>query len=68
MPSWFYTAGWGALVLAGVLLETLALLDKDRGDTLSEHLWRVLSLHGIVGWMAIGAVAWAVLHIFWKMR
>lgn len=67
-PTWAYTLGWGLIVLAAVGLETLALRDKDTGDTLTEHIRAILFFHNIIWWVAAGAMAWAVLHLFFKMR
>lgn len=68
LPQWAYSVGWGALILGAVALETLALWDKDRGDTLSEHLRAILFFHNIIWWMGLGALLWAGLHIFFRMR
>ena len=34
-----WTIGWIALGLAALTLETVALINSERGDTLSEHIW-----------------------------
>lgn len=36
-----WQAGWLVLALLGLGLEGAALLNKDRGDTLSEIIWRL---------------------------
>lgn len=57
---------WGAMFL---VIEGKALVDKDRGDTLSEHIWhwfRVKDKPG--GWVArryvlAAFLAWLSLHL-----
>ena len=68
LPQWAYSTGWGAIVLTGLVLEALALWDKDRGDTLSEHIRAILFFHNIIWFAAFGMAAWALLHLFFKMR
>jgi hypothetical protein len=48
---------WGAVFL---LIEGAALLDKDPGDTLSEHVWRWLKVRG----RETGKSPWT----FWVLR
>lgn len=36
----WYTAVWLFLGAVGGITELIALVDKDRGDTLSEHVWQ----------------------------
>lgn len=40
----WYTIGWGLIAGFALALEILALWDKDRGDTLSEHVWKVFMI------------------------
>lgn len=60
LPRWSYTLGWLAWVAAFGLLEIIALVDDDRGDTLSEHVTFLLDLHpvlwllGLVGIIRLG--------------
>ena len=68
MPGWFYTTGWLMLLTLAVGLEGLALWDTDKGDTLTEHVRAILFFHNVIWFAAIGAAAWAVLHLFFKMR
>ena len=57
---------WGAMFVA---VEGKALLDKDRGDTLSEHLWAIFSIRDkSSGWLQrravlAGALTWLVAHL-----
>jgi hypothetical protein len=39
-----YTAGWIAWALMFAVIEGIALFNKSRGDTLSEHLWAWLGI------------------------
>ena len=61
-----YTWLWIAWLLAFVGIEAAALINKDKGDTLSEHIWkwfsvkegnskkrtfRMVMLGGFLGWL-----------------
>ena len=63
-----YTWLWIGWLLAFIGIETAALLNKDSGDTLSEHVWkwfsvkesssphktfRMVCLGGFLGWLVI---------------
>ena len=63
-----YTWLWIAWLLAFLGIEAAALLNKDRGDTLSEHVWkwfsvkegnsrkrtvRIATLGAFLAWLAI---------------
>jgi hypothetical protein len=37
-----FTIIWAAIGLVGGITELVALLNKRQGDTLSEHVWRVV--------------------------
>ncbi|KAB1119079.1 hypothetical protein AB0N38_18930 [Micromonospora aurantiaca] len=39
-----FTAAWVAVAAAVVVIETVALLNTRRGDTLSEHVWAWLGV------------------------
>ena len=62
LPRWFYTLGWLLWGAVGLALEAVALRDRDKGDTLSEHVRRGLRLHPLIWWMAAGAMIWAMMH------
>jgi len=68
LPKRFYTIAWLFLALFSAGLEASALLDKDPGDTLSEHIWWLFDTHAIIWWMGLGAVLWAIRHLWWKKR
>lgn len=38
-PGW--TLLWGIWIIFFVIVEAAAIYDKDPGDTLSEHVWRL---------------------------
>lgn len=63
MNTWF-TVGWITVLIAAVALEIAALVRDEGGDTASEQIWTVLSYHPIVWFVALGLVAWFVIHIF----
>ena len=37
---------WIIWLLAFIVIETITIIRKDRGDTLSEHVWKWFSLKG----------------------
>ena len=41
-----YTIGWGLWGLMFLAIEGMALIDKDKGDTLSEHVWKWIGKRG----------------------
>ena len=57
-----YLIGWVVIFGAGTLWELRALIDKRRGDTLSETVW-VAVRHGKVPRLAVLAImVWVTLH------
>lgn len=68
LPAWFYPAAWVAWGLMFAAIEAIALIDRDRGDTLSEWVWRVLGFHQVIWWMGAGALVWLVLHFLLKWK
>ena len=63
-----YTWLWIAWLLAFIGIEAAALINKDKGDTLSEHIWkwfsvkegdsnrrtfRMVMLGGFLGWLVV---------------
>lgn len=56
-----FTLGWIVLFVLGGILEAVAVLNKRKGDTLSEHTWELLEKRGlrvifVCGW------AWLTVH------
>lgn len=49
-----YTIAWIAWGIIFVITEGIALADRDRGDTLSEHVWKWFRVKGAMptktGW------------------
>jgi len=64
-----YTVAWIMWGLMFAAIEGAALFDKDRGDTLSEHVWSWFSVKDKgVGWKqrraALGAfLTWLTTHL-----
>ena len=56
----WYTAGWVLWIVLFAALETAALVDRRRGDTLSEHTWDWFCLRG----GKAGRSRWCVLRRF----
>jgi hypothetical protein len=51
-----FTVAWVLLGAAVAVIEGLALVNRKKGDTLSEHVWAVMKL---------GRAARVVLVLFW---
>lgn len=68
--SW-YTVAWLAWIAAFALVEGKALLSKQRGDTLSEHIWawfrvkdpRPTVLTWVLRSVLLVFLAWLTLHL-----
>ena len=68
LPTWFYIAAWIAWAFMFVAIETLAILDPGKGDTLTEKVRLLLSLHPVVWFAGAGMAVWAVGHLWLKWR
>jgi len=55
------TIAWSIWAAAGLLLELIALHDKKKGDTLSEHVWSLFRRPFIYA-MGAGLLVWMLLH------
>jgi hypothetical protein len=66
LPDSFYTIGWVIWVGWFVILEGASLIDKDPGDTFTEHLRRWGNLRGMDRWVKIRRAALA-LGIVWLL-
>lgn len=64
----WYTVGWVVWLLMFGAIEGAALIDKRKGDTLSEHTWRWFSIkHKGRGWRIrrfslLAFLAWLSAH------
>lgn len=63
-----YTWGWVALLLLGGGLEYAAIRNPERGDTLSEHIWKLFAVKGgKAEWLRRGillaGLGWATVHL-----
>lgn len=64
-----YTWAWIVWIAWFLVWEGMALLDKDRGDTFSEHVWLVLRVGGSFLWFILaGFLAWLIYHFLWEGR
>ena len=68
----FYDIGWAVWALLFLVLEGLALWDRDKGDTLSEHVWAVMfdgdSPRPVVYYVVLGFVVWVFMHFAFRGR
>lgn len=64
-----YTVAWIFWIAMFLLIEGKALIDKDRGDTLSEHVWKWFRVRGRTKtWVArryalAAFLVWLTLHL-----
>lgn len=63
IPRWVYTLVWIAWILVFAVFETLALLDPESGNTLSEHVWYLTS-SPVLKMTFAGFLLWLILHLF----
>ena len=57
-----YVIAWSVMVVAFIVIETLALLDHDPGgDTASELIWEIVSIP-FLWWVAAGFLLWLSIH------
>lgn len=47
--SWF-TIAWGLWALAFAVIEGIGLANKKKGDTLSEHVWKIFKVRESKAW------------------
>jgi len=61
LPNWVFIGAWIGWAVVGVALEVMALVDRGRGDTLSELIWWLLQWRPL--WFAaLGLLVWATIH------
>ena len=68
-----FTSAWVVWILAFVGIEGAALLRKDKGDTLSEHVWKWFRITDKPkGWnirrlSLFGGLIWLTGHFIWRV-
>lgn len=69
LPQSFYTWGWAGWFLYFAILETLAVLDDDPGETLSAHVVWVRQNVGSFAVFIIAAVClWLLYHFIFERK
>ena len=67
--NWKYTVAWVVWILVFVVIEAVAIADKKKGDTLSEHLWAWFDIkdaekfYKLKRFAFVSALVWFVMHI-----
>ncbi len=59
-----FTVLWGLIFGAGLIVEIIAIRRKGKGDTLSEHVWKLLRTNVVVYFVVLGFFIWLVIHFF----
>lgn len=68
-----YTSAWVVWIIAFVGIEGAALIRKDKGDTLSEHVWKWFQIgNKPKGWnfrrlSLLAGTGWLLLHFVWRV-
>ena len=68
-----YTYAWIAWLVAFLVIEGKAIVNKDKGDTLSEHVWKWFKIdEGESNWhlsriALTGFMGWLVAHFVWRV-
>lgn len=70
--NWKYTVGWVVWILGFGVLEWRAIKDRDKGDTLSEHVWQTIGqgsdspswLNWVLRIVLGGGLVWVTHHFF----
>ena len=64
-----YTIAWILWILAFVGIEAVAVLNKEKGDTLSEHFWKLFDIKHtetpskIMRFGALAGLTWIYVHL-----
>lgn len=67
LPNKFYTLAWIGWVMYFLVIEGLAILDKDPGETFSAHVVWVKNAVGSFAWFMIGATClWLFYHFLFE--
>lgn len=67
-PQYVYTTGWVVWALLFVVLETVAILDRDAGDTLTEHVRPLIVSTSFAWFAAAGFLSWLPYHFLIEGR
>lgn len=65
----WYTWGWMIWIGLFLVLESVAIVDKDPGDTFSEHVWKWFAIKGkgkgvkIRRLILVLFLTWLVIHL-----
>ena len=72
LPQTFYTVSWIVWVAWFVVIEALALRDRDPGDTFSEYVWAFMFDAGrprpVIYFLFAGFWLWLFLHFVFRGR
>lgn len=64
IPDWVFTVLWLIWLGIFIIIEGLALADRDEGDTLSEHVWKWFAIKGKGKWVTLRRLALVTLMVW----
>ena len=67
--NWKFTLGWILWIFVFVIIEGIAVINKEKGDTLSEHFWKLFDIKEtekpskIMRFGALAGLTWLYVHL-----
>lgn len=65
--SW-WSLLWAAWIVLFFAIEIPAVLNGSPDDTLSEHVWHLLSIGSVFWFLVAGLLIWLLYHFLWEGR
>lgn len=71
--NWKYSIAWFFWIFIFVIIELIAIIDKSKGDTLSEHFWDLFDVKNsenpskIMRFIALIGLTWVYLHLLGRI-
>lgn len=59
--------GWLAWTIVGLAMEATALANRERGDTLSENIWKLTTTRRWARALLVMGLAWAFVHLVFRI-
>lgn len=59
---------WIAWIVAFLVIETVAIVNSEPDDTLSEQVWSLMSSSSFVWFAVVALLIWLLYHFVWEGR